>query len=85
MAEAKLAAIRALMGQYYDALELEPHILDILNSQEVGGYWQGDVYGRKVADGLREYALRRVAEDLAALPPDHDVYNPGVPLDHKEP
>lgn len=43
MAEAKLAAIRALMGQYYDALELEPHILDILNSQEFGGYWQGDV------------------------------------------
>jgi elongation factor P hydroxylase len=45
----------------------------------------GKVYGKQVADGLREYALRKVAEDLAALSPNDDVYNPGVPLDHKEP
>jgi chaperonin cofactor prefoldin len=37
---------------------------------------------KQVAEGLQEYALRKVAEDLAALPSDNPIYRP---LDHKEP
>lgn len=83
MAEAKLRYIRDVVSNSTVGwAETVAEVQRVVDAPEFGGYWQGEVHVKAVTDGLREYALRKVAEDLEALPSDHDVYRP---LDHKEP